>query len=57
MNIDWGELEWENDRFGSWLACKENGQIELQWQDVATNQGIDQSKCAKVQLITENTME
>ncbi|KAJ4302798.1 hypothetical protein N0V90_001689 [Kalmusia sp. IMI 367209] len=48
MNIDWGELVWENDHFGSWLACHNNGEIELQWQDVATNQGIDEKTCAKV---------
>lgn len=56
MNIEWGELIYENDRFGSWLACrsKDGGDYELLWWDVITNQGIDTSVCAKVQLIVEN---
>ncbi|KAF2680600.1 hypothetical protein K458DRAFT_392652, partial [Lentithecium fluviatile CBS 122367] len=54
MNIAWGKLIWENDRFGSWLACSNGDDVELLWWDVVTNQGIDQSKCAKIQLIVEN---
>ena len=55
MSIEWGHLDWDNDRFGSWLACKrEGGHFELFWWDVIGNKGIDGERCAKVDLIVEN---
>jgi len=55
MTVANGELWWENNRFGIWLACKtSNGHITLSWWDTISNQGIDTNKCAKVQLLTEN---
>jgi hypothetical protein len=55
MNTADGDLWWENDRFGSWLACwTANGYTTLSWWDTITNQGVDTSKCAKIQLLTEN---
>jgi hypothetical protein len=57
-----GELWWDNDRFGSWLACKEpletsKEEYKLSWWDVITNSGVDTAKCAKVQLLTERFFE
>jgi hypothetical protein len=56
MSIANGELWWDNDRFGSWLICKDpgSGAYGLMWWDTITDQGIDGQKCAKVQLLTEN---
>lgn len=56
MIIANGELWWDNDRFGSWLACKNvnTNAYELLWWDTITDRGIDREKCAKVQLLTEN---
>jgi len=47
-----GLLIWKNDRFGSWLACRGRGshRAELYWWDVVSNQGIDETVCAKVDL-------
>lgn len=53
MSVENGQLIWKNDRWGSWLACARNGQVQLLYWDVSTNQGIDTGSCAKVQLITE----
>jgi hypothetical protein len=54
MSIANNRLVWENDRWGSWLACKRHGNVELYWWDIITNQGIDERYCAKIQLLTEN---
>jgi hypothetical protein len=55
MSIANGEMWWDNDRFGSWLVCQDNnGNFVLYWWDMITNKGIDPTKCAKVQLMTEN---
>jgi len=54
MSTAWNQLEWQNDRFGSWLVCNSGGIPQLSWWDVITNQGVDHGKCAKVQLLTEN---
>ena len=46
---------WRNDRFGSWLVCQRpiSGVYELKWWDVITNRGIDQTGCAKVELLAQ----
>jgi len=54
MSIAYGELWWEVERFGSWLACKKDGGYKLYWWDTITDKGIDSTNCAKVQLLTEN---
>jgi len=54
MQVVDGELTWDNDRFGWWLVCQKNGQFQLMWWDTVTNQGIDTSICAEVQLLLEN---
>lgn len=54
MQVIDGELTWDNDRFGWWLVCLKNNQYQLMWWDTVTNQGIDTSICAEVQLLLEN---
>lgn len=56
MSIAYGELWWDNDRFGSWLICKDpsTAAYQLLWWDTIVDQGIDATRCAKVQLLTEN---
>jgi hypothetical protein len=55
MSIANGELWWDNDRFGSWLVCKdpEDGAYEMFWWDTVVDLGVDAQKCAKVMLLTE----
>jgi len=60
-----GQLLWGNDRFGSWVVCKQpvpgessaepHHRFQLMWWDVITNMGIDTDWCAKVQLLPEKS--
>lgn len=54
MSIAGGDLTWDNDRFGSWLACDfdSNGTYRLFWWDLIAGQDAD-SRCMKVTLLTE----
>ena len=52
MDVSGGQLTWDNDRFGGWVVCKAGTGIELSYWDVVTNRRIDNSLCAKVQLLT-----
>ena len=55
MDIADGQLVWRNDRFGDWLVCKnKKGGFDLQYWDVIANQQTDLTRCAKVQLLTED---
>ncbi|KAL9071258.1 MAG: hypothetical protein Q9157_005520 [Trypethelium eluteriae] len=54
LSVAYDELTWSNDRFGSWLVC-ENRTVsnQLLWWDTISTKGVDESKCAKVQLLIE----
>ncbi|KAF1991296.1 hypothetical protein K402DRAFT_314953, partial [Aulographum hederae CBS 113979] len=54
MSIAYGELVWEDNRWGSWLVCQVGDRVELSWWDVITDRGIDTGYCAKVALLLEN---
>ena len=58
-----GQLLWGNDRFGSWVVCKEpipghtatkpQFRYQLMWWDVVANMDISTDLCAKVELLPE----
>jgi len=60
-----GQLRWGNDRFGSWVVCKEpipgnttkepQFRFQLMWWDVVTNMGINADWCVKVRLLPEKS--
>ncbi|KAH7051012.1 hypothetical protein B0J12DRAFT_752378 [Macrophomina phaseolina] len=57
MRAAWGSVFWDNDRFDGWVVCRRKGgeeRYELKWHNAESNQGVDTSKCAKVELLTEN---
>ena len=54
MSVAYNELSWLNDRFGSWVICKQRkADSQLLWWDTISTKGIDESNCAKVSLLTE----
>lgn len=54
MSVAYDQLVWQNDRFGSWIICK-NYEVanQLLWWDTVSTKGIDESQCSKVQLLIE----
>lgn len=55
MNDRNGKVDYDDEAFGSWLACeRDTKEVELKfWQRTAIDD-IDKTRCAKVDLIAQD---